>query len=173
MAVEYPGQMPLDVTGSRRADDHAGWLRKVRGALEEAHFALYMLWGGLDGVVQVGAVPADSLKVIATAPASLNVTVNAGAASAFESVCRRKVAGTVSIPAPVTHPRIDLLQFNMTTRLPSRKAGAEAVAPVAPTADANCIPLAQVYCRPAMASVKDADDSVQGYLTDVRVFVNA
>jgi hypothetical protein len=38
-------------------------------------------------------------------------------------------------------------------------------------ADADAIPLARLYLRPGMTSLKDTDDSTNGYIIDAREFL--
>jgi hypothetical protein len=53
----------------------------------------------------------------------------------------------------------------------SVKTGTEAASPTPPSADADCIALGRLYLRPGMTSIKDTDDSVNGYIIDVRAFL--
>jgi hypothetical protein len=171
-AVQNPGTLPVD-DGDRKAASTAAWLRSLAVAGRDTQFALHMLYGGRDGVLGVGETPSDSLKARATVPASLQIDVLPGAACAFEAVVRRSTGVTTpAFPVPTTNPRIDLVQFSLSARAVSVKAGAEAEVPVAPTADADCIPLATVYLRTGATAIKDSDDTVNGYLVDARTFVN-
>jgi hypothetical protein len=69
------------------------------------------------------------------------------------------------------HPRIDLVQARLNTWGISVKTGTEAASPTPPSADADCIALGRLYLRPGMTSIKDTDDSVNGYIIDVRAFL--
>jgi hypothetical protein len=77
----------------------------------------------------------------------------------------------VDVAPPVTHPRIDLVQASLAAWSVSVKTGAEAASPAAPAPDADCVALAQLHLRPGMAAIKNADDGVNGYITDVRAFL--
>ena len=78
---------------------------------------------------------------------------------------------TTDVTPPVTHPRIDLVQARLSTWDVSVKTGVEGTAPEPPSPDADCLALARLYLRPGMASIKDTDDGVNGYISDVRAFV--
>lgn len=76
-----------------------------------------------------------------------------------------------SFTAPATNPRIDILSIDLTGTL-VRTAGTEAVSPVAPTEPINSILIAQIYNRVGQTSIKDTDDSTNGYIyKDVRNFI--
>lgn len=77
-----------------------------------------------------------------------------------------------SFTAPITNPRIDLLSINISGTL-VRTAGTEAVSPVAPTLPANQMVIAQIYNRVGQTSIKDTDDSTNGYVQkDLRPFLD-
>lgn len=78
-----------------------------------------------------------------------------------------------AIVAPTTNDRIDVLTIRNTGAL-FVITGVEAVSPVAPTYPATDVPLAQIYCRPGMTTIRDFDTQVggQGYiLADLRPFI--
>ena len=78
---------------------------------------------------------------------------------------------TVDVTAPVTEDRVDLVQARLDSWTVGIKQGVENAAPVAPAADTDCVALAHVYLRPGMAAIKNADDAVNGYIVDQRVFL--
>ena len=78
---------------------------------------------------------------------------------------------TGALAVPVSNPRKDLVQARLATWDISVKTGTEAASPTAPTADTDCIALAEIYCKPGMTSVKDASDGTNGYIIDVRKFL--
>jgi hypothetical protein len=146
------------------------WDDRIEAALELSCFLLAHAWGGGNGVVRGAA--ADDLKVAAQSPVSMTVQVKPGYALIKKFPFR--IAATVDAPestAPLTHPRIDLVQASLETWGVSIKQGAEAAVPTAPAADTDCIPLAQLYLRPGMASIKNTDDATNGYIIDARVFL--
>jgi len=76
-----------------------------------------------------------------------------------------------SFTAPVTNPRIDILSLNSSGTL-VRTAGTEAVSPSAPVEPTNSIIIAYVYNRVGQTSIKDIDDSTNGYVyKDTRQFL--
>jgi len=73
-----------------------------------------------------------------------------------------------SFIAPVTHPRIDILTIDSSGTLAITQ-GVEASSPVVPSYPANKAVLCEIYNRVGETSIKDADDTVNGYvLNDVR-----
>lgn len=146
------------------------WDDRIETALELVHMLLNLAWGGGDGVIR-GATEED-LAVKATTPPGLTVEAHPG--YAFIGNMPYKLAAateTPTIAAPGSNPRIDLVQARLVTWDVSVKTGTEAASPTAPTPDADCIPLARIYCRPGMTSIEDTDDSVNGYILDAREFV--
>lgn len=146
------------------------WDDRIEQALELAHKLLSLAWGGGDGVIR-GAT-ANDLQVVATSPESLAVLVEPG--YAFISglpYWLEAQTQTADVTAPASDPRIDLVQARLETWDISVKQGTEAATPTAPTADADAIPLAELYLRPGMSSIKDTDDTTNGYITDARNFL--
>lgn len=132
--------------------------------------------GGAGGVFRLTGYGHSPLQVVQNSPLALSVIVYNGAC-VVASCVNFSTEATISIPAPSANPRIDRIDFvrglgvNSVPGGPTRTAGTEAASPVAPAAPDNSIPLATVYCRVGMTSVKDADDSTNGYITDARVFL--
>ncbi len=146
------------------------WDDRIETALELIHRLLTLAWGGGDGVIR--GVTDEELAVGATSPAGLSVEVEPG--YAFISGFPYKVAEaieTVEITPPETHPRIDLVQARLDTWDVSVKTGSEAASPSVPSADSHCLGLAELHLRVGMSSIKNTDDSVNGYITDVRAFL--
>ncbi len=146
------------------------WDDRIESALELAFFLLSRAWGGGDGVIRAASV--DDLKVSAKAVPGLSVEVAPGYGfiSGFPYQLAA-VAETVAVVAPVTDPRIDLVQARLENWDVSVVVGTEAVSPVVPAADADSIALGELYLRPGMTVVKDTDDLTNGYIVDARQFV--
>lgn len=73
-----------------------------------------------------------------------------------------------SFAAPSTNPRIDILTMDSSGTLAITQ-GVEAGSPVAPAYPTNKLVLCEVYNRVGETSIKDADDSTNGYIyNDVR-----
>jgi len=118
-----------------------------------------------------GAATYD-LKVTASSPASLRANVKPGYGFISKSPYKLALAtDTADIVPPVSRPRIDLVEARLDTWGVTVKSGTEAVSPNPPNADADSIVLARLYLRPGMTSIKDADDSVNGYVIDARTFL--
>ncbi len=146
------------------------WDDRLEAALELVHFLAAQVWSGTDGVAR-GAT-ADDLKAVANSPATMGVLVEPG--YAFISNTPYKLAAqtpTADVTAPVSNPRIDLVQAGLETWNISVKQGVESATPVAPTADTDSIALAQLYVRTTATSIKDTDDSTNGYIIDARDFL--
>jgi hypothetical protein len=146
------------------------WDDRIEAALEAAFLLLNHAWGGGDGVLH--GVGSGELAVTATSPLSLRVSVGTGYAFIDGSLYRLKTTTqTADVVPPLVHGRIDLVQANLATWSVSVKTGTEAAIPVAPSVDDGVIPLARLVLRPGMASIKDTDDTVNGYVVDVRSFL--
>lgn len=134
--------------------------QSIGSAVNDAY--LSYAWGGGDGIIRNAL---DEGAVIATGPVSLSVTV--GAFYGFISLRRAyllEAADTDAIEAPTPEPRIDLVQYTLGVGI-NIKTGVENAVPVAPTVDSDSIDMAQIYCRVGMTSIKDTDDSTNGYIT--------
>ncbi|MDZ4861562.1 MAG: hypothetical protein SGI88_21525 [Candidatus Hydrogenedentes bacterium] len=146
------------------------WDNRIELALELVYFLLSHAWGGGDGVIRNATT--DDLKVVASSTPDLAVHVKPG--YAFVSKLPYKLgaeATTAAITPPITNPRIDLVQARLETWDVSVVTGTEHASPAAPPAQTDCIPLAKLYLRPGMASIKNADDATNGYISDARMFV--
>jgi hypothetical protein len=146
------------------------WDDRIEAALELVHLLLNLAWGGGSGVIR-GATT-DDLKTVATSPVGMSVKVKPG--YAFVSKFPYKLAAiaeTADVTAPVVHPRIDLVQARLDSWGVSIKTGTESATPTPPNVDTDAIALARLYLRPGMTSIKDTDDSVNGYIIDVRTFL--
>jgi hypothetical protein len=76
-----------------------------------------------------------------------------------------------TITAPASHPRIDILTIDSSGTLAITQ-GTEAASPVVPSYPTNKAVLCEIYNRVGETSVKDADDSSNGYISnDVRPFI--
>ena len=146
------------------------WDDRIEAALELIYILLNLAWGGGSGVIR-GATT-DDLKVAAVSPPALRVKVKSG--YAFISTLPYKLStatDTADVTPPVSNPRIDLVQARLDTWGISVKTGTEAATPSPPGTDSDSIALARLYLRPGMTSIKDTDDSVNGYIIDVRTFL--
>lgn len=146
------------------------WDDEIESALELAHFLLSLAWGGGDGVIRHATT--DDLKVAATATPGMSVEVQPGYAFISSFPYKLDVATeTAVVTAPTSQPRIDLVQARLSTWDVSIVTGTESASPTAPSAETDCIALAELYLRPGMTCIKDTDDSTNGYITDVRTFL--
>ena len=142
------------------------WDDRVAIALELAYRLINEAFGGGDGVLQNAL---NALQVIALTPPALSVKVLAGYAfiSAMPFALKEAVE-LLPVVAPATHPRTDLVQARLSDWTFVIKEGAEAASPAPPEPDDDCLPLALLHLRPGMASIKNTDDGVNGYIEDIR-----
>lgn len=127
---------------------------------------------GVSGT-ESGVIGGDAwLKVTAQSSPNLTVQVSKGTCLVAGTLAGDTdgVASLSGFAAPSTNPRIDIVQISNAGVI-SRKAGSENVSPSAPSPDANNIVLAEVYNRVGQTSVKNTDDSSNGYITDARDFI--
>ena len=146
------------------------WDDRIETALELLFLLLNQAWGGGSGVIRGAA--AEDLKVEALSTPGLSVEVQPG--YAFISKFPFKLASateTVDVTAPSSDDRIDLVQASLESWTVSIVTGTEEATPIAPSLDEDCIALAQLYLRPGMASIKNADDATNGYIIDARTFL--
>lgn len=146
------------------------WDDRVEAAIELVHFLLNHAWGGGEGVIR-GATT-DDLATVATATPGLSVEVTPGYAFIAQFPYKLEATTeTAMVTPPTSNPRIDLVQARLVSWDVSVKTGTEAGSPVAPDPDADCIALAELYLRVGMTSIKDTDDSTNGYIIDARQFL--
>ncbi len=145
------------------------WDDRIESALELAFRLLHQLYGNAGGVLRLASA---DLKAQALATPKMSVQVQPGDALIGGYPFRLLAATeTVDVAKPLAHNRIDLVQASLAAWSVTIKTGTEATVPVAPGADADCIALAGLYLRPAMSSIKNSDDGVNGYIIDLRAFV--
>jgi hypothetical protein len=111
----------------------------------------------------------DDLAVVAEGTPSMTVVIGAGC-GVVEGQPVQTAADTLTFSGPSANPRIDLVtitQYGVATAV----TGAEGAIPSAPALPAGSMTLAQIYHRVGELSIKDADDSTNGYITDKRDFI--
>jgi hypothetical protein len=145
------------------------WDDRIEVALELIFFFLSQNWQG-DGVIR--GVTTNDLKVRAKITPGLAVRVAPGYALIKRFPFKLAVeTETVDVTPPTVHHRIDLVQAQLATWNVSVKTGAESASPTAPNPDTDCIALAHLHLRPGMTSIKNVDDTINGFIADQRSFV--
>ena len=145
-------------------------MKRIETTIELLILLLNQALGGRSGVIR--GADSDDLKAEALSTPGLSVVVAPGYAFINSSLFKLAVSTeTVDVTAPTTNDRIDLVQASLETWTVNILKGTEAATPSAPSAETDCIALAQLYLRPAMASIKNADDSTNGYIIDARTFL--
>lgn len=152
---EYGFDLTLDWTGTDTVTTTTD-IEEMLGAV----------WGGRDGVRRTDAL--TQLKVSATSPATMTVSVAAGMGMLTSKVFKLDNATILALTAPVSNPRVDLIQASWDADGAEQvtvKQGTEAASPVTPSADADCIALASVAMTVGQTSI------VTGNITDARSFL--
>ena len=71
---------------------------------------------------------------------------------------------SAAIVAPITNPRIDLITIDVQGNV-AIVTGTEMISPIAPTYPSSKIVLAEVYLRVGATSIKNTDDTSNGYIS--------
>lgn len=103
-------------------------------------------------LVQEQATPDMTLKVL-----PFKVAVN-------EKIVDYAGGNTSAFTAPVTNPRIDLLVYDTAGSALAIRAGSEAASPSAPAPTSGDIILAEIYHKVGETSVKETNDTINGYI---------
>ncbi len=103
--------------------------------------------------------------LFAKAQISPNMTVQVSAGRVyFGSLAVDYVGGnSPTVTAPSTNPRRDILTIDINGTL-AWTIGTEAASPTSPVYPAEKFPICEIYCRVGMTSIKNTDDSVNGYI---------
>lgn len=141
-----------------------GTYRGVDGV--ETQYRLSLMAGGGDGVLRGDG---NDMDVVEQGTPNMTVQVDTGRGNINNLFIRQKVietSSTVTAPtggSPTDLRRKDLVQFTIGSGI-NIKAGVDDASPTPPAKDSNSIVLAHLYLRNGMASIKDADDSSNGYI---------
>lgn len=121
------------------------------------------------GVLAVtGDNTGTELKVVAQGTPGMTVVYSAGDAIVTGILCGLKAnTNSATFTAPSANPRIDIVQI-ATNGTISVKTGTENSSPSAPSVDSGNMKLAEIYHRTGETSIKNSDDSTNGYITDSR-----
>ena len=176
MPFENPTLNPMSDTGDREASSTLAWLEEFRKALQVVQWTINTVIGGGDGVMAYGTDEDDSGLVAAvTVP---NMTIKIRPFAGFVANVPFRVPDelvTAALTAPSTNPRIDAV---VARALPGLEGefdileGTEASSPTAPSPAEDEILLAWIHHRVGETSIKDADDSTNGYIEDKRTWIN-
>ena len=176
MAFENPPASPQQLSGDRSAVNHAAWLETFRKSLQVLQRFVTAMGGGADGVWAVFDEADDVGKVKAnTVP---NMTVKLRPFWGFVDNVPFLVPDelvTTALVAPTSNPRIDTVVARALPGLEGEfaiHAGTEASSPTAPSIGDGEVLLAWIHHRPGETSIKNTDDSTNGYIEDKRTFTN-
>jgi len=146
------------VVGHYYYDDHNNDLALRIGQLERF---IYGLVGAADGTIQDGG-----LQVVATGSPGMTVQVTPGAAVVDgQTVALRATYTTAAFAAPTGgNKRIDVVRIDQYGAI-SVVTGTPGGSPTAPAVGTGYLKRAEIYLRTGSASIKNTDDTTNGYIT--------
>ena len=125
--------------------------------------------GNQDGVQRTDG--ATDLLTEETGTPGMTVTIDAGAGIVSDQpVYLASQFTTSTFTAPSVDPRIDVIEIDNDSAI-NILTGAEAGSPSAPSTTAGSLKLAEIFHRVGETSIKNTDDSTNGFITDSRVFI--
>lgn len=117
-------------------------------------------------------VAGDGLAVTETGTPSMSVLVAEGIAFLDTTpLALQANYTTAAMAAPTANPRIDKVVITSASAIQVVE-GTEGAVPVAPATPADSLSLATIYHRVGETHIDTADDGVNGYITDTRVWSN-
>lgn len=135
--------------------------------LELAHYALNAIYGGGDVVIRNIL---NEMEILAQGTPDMTVVYSSGLGYVSNRIVKQASdANSAAMTAPTGNPRIDIVQWTLYTGF-NIKTGSEGAVPSAPAVDSNSMKVCEIYHRVGETSIKDTDDSVNGYITDARTF---
>jgi hypothetical protein len=182
MAYKNPGRHParkdgLNVsTGSGQA--MLDYLDRLEASIANLQWFIEKMLGGStsNGVVAFNGLNGiNAGKVTATSPyASMKLDIKAGAF--FVDKVPFKILSNATTPdfvAPTGEERIDVVAASAFDASFVIITGIEDPSPVAPALEEGMVALAHVRMRPGMTEIGNTDTSGEGYVINVRNFINA
>lgn len=139
-------------------------------AAEDAPWFIENGVAGGSGVFRFGDTPTQSLAASQLTPPSMRVSIAEGGAIVNGVLAPIKEAKTVDIPSIGSQVRWDILVIDINGVL--RVVRGETGVASDPTVGSNAESLWRIVHRVGEVSVKESDDSVNGYLEDLRSWVN-
>ncbi len=179
MAYRFPNYPPIETSADNTAQAHLDWLKDLIDMVEVLQWMLCRHIDGSDdyedGVFAYGSTGNTSLKVVATSPASMRITVSAGAGF-VDAVPFRKAAAETSaaLVAPVSAPRIDIVAVDATTGTLVVLKGDEYETPEAPAhlMRDEYLKLGEIYHYVGETAIYDAATTGEGNIVDSRQILN-
>lgn len=176
MPFENPRAVPMQRSGDRSAVNHLAGLEEYRAAMQVMQRLLNALCGGGDGTFATGTDPDDVGKVKANTVPNLSVKIRPfwGFIDGVPFQVPDQLV-TSLLTAPSSSPRIDTVVARALPGLEGEfaiRTGIEDASPTAPSIGADEVLLAWIHHRVGETSIKDADDSTNGYIEDKRTFTN-
>jgi hypothetical protein len=162
-----------DTPASRKAIDFYNWLEDNLGVacVDLQRAVYYAICESLGASGDFYFVPDNSNAVYATTPTSMQVKLSAGLGFMNAvPVYVPSVLTSLTLVAPDSNPRIDVLAVDADTRAIVMFTGEQNASPVAPTVTGNRIAVAQIYHRVGETTIEDVDDSTNAYITNLYTF---
>lgn len=94
----------------------------------------------------------------------MTLAVRPFAIAAADQVVNYAGGNTASYTAPTANPRIDLLVYSTTSSALAYRTGTESASPTEPSPSNGDIVLASIFHRVGETSIKERDDSTNGYI---------
>jgi len=175
MSFEYPTAPPI-ASGDRSASAHLAWLETQRDAIRRAQAVICLILGGSYTLTDptTFCMP-DTGQPLEAQPTP---TLSIGIAPTF-AFCRYVPVLTESLlisaafVPPSVADRVDFVGINVLTQELYVISGEEGdtTTPTPPDPDTTTpplFPICAVYHRPGETCIKNADDSTNGYIIDLR-----
>lgn len=162
-----------EVTGTLTVNGVEIGVASAAGTLAALSIAAIVGAGSTANFVIAEVSNGTSLRLKVQAQSSPNLTVKVGKGTCIvdgeHTGLAAELASLTGFAAPSANPRIDIVQVS-TTGVITRKAGTESASPSAPAVDSGNLLLATIYNRVGQTSIKNTDDTTNGYITDARVY---
>jgi hypothetical protein len=154
------GEVPVE---SSKLND---WDSNIEDSLAFLHKAISLLYSG-NGVFNEST--GNELEVKASDIPDMSIKIGKGMFLHDGEIGRLDEDIIIDeLQAPVSNPRIDIVQIGLLNWAANVKEGEEAASPEAPEVDGYFYKLAEIYHRTGETCIKDSDDGSNGYIVDCR-----
>lgn len=177
MTYRNPNYPPIETFADNSAQAHLDWLKRFVDVAEVMQWMFCREIGGRfqnkdSGVFAYGTTGSDSLKVIATLPATMKVVLMVGAGFVDAAPFRASQQTSQDLTAPLSAPRIDTVAVDALTGALVIYTGDEAEAPVAPSVETGKLKLAEIHHKVGEECVMNSENDNHGHIVDSRVVLN-
>jgi hypothetical protein len=177
MTYRFPNYPPIETSADNSAQAHLDWLKDLIDMVEVLQWMFCREIGGRlqnkdSGVFAYGTTGSDSLKVVATIPATMKVVLMVGAGFVDTVPFRASQQTSEDLVAPLSAPRIDTVAVDALTGALVIYTGDEAESPVAPSVEADKLKLAEIHHKVGEECVMNSENDNHGHIVDSRVILN-